>query len=89
LLAPALFVLQAADSAKALTPDQTMAECRARAGKALRARLPDIDTKYEGQRADGIHAVNGTATVRGSALTFQCSFNRSGSQIVHFVVNRS
>ena len=66
-----------------------MAQCRARAGKALRTRLPDIDTKYEGQRTDGTHAVNGTASVDGRTRTFQCSFNRAGSRIIRFVVNRN
>lgn len=74
--------------ASAATPEIMMAECRARAGTALKVRLPDVDTKYEGQRTDGTHAVNGTATVRGRAQTFQCSFDRRGNRIVRFVVNR-
>lgn len=72
----------------AAPPEIMMAQCRARAGSALKMRLPDIDTKYEGQRTDGTHAVNGTAfAATGSRRTFQCSFNRSGSRIIRFVVN--
>lgn len=74
--------------ASAATPNIMMAECRARAGTALKVRLPDVDTRYEGQRTDGTHAVNGTATVRGRAQTFQCSFDRRGNRIIRFVVNR-
>lgn len=65
-----------------------MQKCRIHAGKAFQARLPDIETKYEGQRTDGTHAVNGTAIFRGRTETFQCSFDRAGQRIVRFVVNR-
>jgi hypothetical protein len=65
-----------------------MQECRIRAGEVLRTRLPNIETKYEGQRTDGTHAVNGTARFDGRTETFQCSFNRRGRRIVNFVVNQ-
>jgi len=78
----------AAQPALASTPEHMMAQCRNRAHNELRIRLPDIDTKYEGQRTDGTHAVNGTASVQGRNETFQCSFDRAGNRIVHFVVNR-
>lgn len=74
--------------AHARTPERMMQECRVRAGEVLRTRLPNIETKYEGQRTDGTHAVNGTARIRGRTTTFQCSFNRAGTQIVNFVVNK-
>jgi integrase len=92
LITPAfVLALVAADAdtfALAAAPETMMAQCRARAGKALRMRLPDIETKYEGQRVDGTHAVNGTAYLAASTKTFQCSFNRAGTVIVRFVVNR-
>ena len=72
----------------ATSPPIMMAQCRAHAGKFFRTRLPDIDTKYEGQRTDGTHAVNGTAIFRGRTETFQCSFNRAGARIIRFVVNQ-
>ena len=74
--------------AHARTPERMMQECRVRAGEVLRTRLPNIETKYEGQRTDGTHAVNGTARFDGRTTTFQCSFNRPGTQIVNFVVNK-
>jgi hypothetical protein len=77
----------AGSSGNASSAESMKATCRSRAHEILRARLPNIETKYEGQRADGTHAVNGTAFVAGRAETFQCSFNRSGSKIVGFVVN--
>jgi uncharacterized protein YecT (DUF1311 family) len=64
-----------------------MAICRDRAAHVLHVRAGDVETKYEGQRTDGTHAVNGTAYLRGIEETFQCSFNASGSQVVRFIVN--
>lgn len=75
------------DAAIAATTGQMMQECRVRAGKIFRTRLPNIDTKYEGQRTDGTHAVNGTATFSGRSETFQCSFNRRGNKIIRFIIN--
>lgn len=74
--------------ANANTPGQMMQECRIRAHEVLHTRLPNIETKYEGQRTDGTHAVNGTAWIRGRTETFQCSFNPRGRRIIQFVVNQ-
>ena len=87
--ATAFILLMSDHAALAASPEQMMAQCRSRAHDELGGRLPDIATKYEGQRTDGTHAVNGTAQVADKAQTFQCSFNRSGRRIVHFVVNRN
>ncbi len=77
-----------ASSAEANTPARMMQECRARAHEVLHTRLPNIETKYEGQRTDGTHAVNGTAWIRGRSETFQCSFNPRGRRIINFIVNQ-
>lgn len=69
------------------TPDTMMAQCRARAAQTLGFRMPDIETKYEGQRTDGTHAVNGTARSGGRERTFQCSFGPGGQRIINFVAN--
>lgn len=69
------------------SPGRMMAICRDRAVHVFHLRAGDVDTKYEGQRTDGTHAVNGTAYLRGVQETFQCSYNASGSQIVRFIVN--
>jgi hypothetical protein len=59
---------------------QMMAKCNTYAAHHLRVSTSDIaEVKYEGQRTDGTHAVNGTTT---SGQTFQCSFNRAGSHVV-------
>lgn len=77
-----------AQPASAATPAEMMQQCRIRAGQTLSMRLPDIETKYEGQRTDGSHAVNGTGRTSKKTVTFQCSFNKRGSKITRFVVNK-
>jgi hypothetical protein len=79
---------QLAVHAHAANPERMMQECRVRAHEIMHARMPDIATKYEGQRVDGTHAVNGTAQVLGRIETFQCSFERSGREMVQFLVNQ-
>jgi hypothetical protein len=78
------FALSGAASAG---PREMMAKCRDRAHQIMRTRLPDIETKYEGQRVDGTHAVNGTAYINDGEETFQCSFDRRGRRIIRFIVN--
>ncbi len=68
-------------------PGTMMAICRDRAAHVFHVRAPNVDTKYEGQRTDGTHAVNGTTYLRGVEETFQCSFDNTGRSIVRFVVN--
>ncbi|MEP4293644.1 MAG: lysozyme inhibitor LprI family protein [Rhizobiaceae bacterium] len=68
-------------------PGEMMAQCRERAAGIFHIRLHNVETKYEGQRTDGTHAVNGTAYLRQGSDTFQCSFDAAGSAIVQFIVN--
>lgn len=68
-------------------PGRMMAICRDRAVHVFHLRAGDVSTKYEGQRTDGSHAVNGTAYLRGIEETFQCSFNSGGTQVTQFLVN--
>ncbi|MCB1503361.1 MAG: hypothetical protein H6876_10610 [Hyphomicrobiaceae bacterium] len=70
------------------TPQEMMAHCRAHAAKVLKMRQPDVETKYEGQRVDGTHAVNGTGRDASRTVTFQCSFGKNGGKIKRFVVNK-
>lgn len=68
-------------------PASMQANCRDRAAHVFHTRKPNIETKYEGQRTDGSHAINGTVYLRNVEETFQCSFNTDGSRITQFVVN--
>ncbi len=56
--------------------------CNTYAARHLHVTPSDIlEVKYEGQRTDGTHAVNGTAR---NGQTFQCSFNKTGTHVVHW-----
>lgn len=57
-----------------------MAKCNTYAAHHLHLSTSDIaEVTYQGQRTDGTHAVNGSAT---NGQTFQCSFNKSGTRVV-------
>jgi hypothetical protein len=71
------------------SPDAMLSICKSRAAKTYRTRADAIEVKYEGQRVDGTHAVNGSNTASDPAATFQCSFNRAGNKIVKFIRNRA
>jgi hypothetical protein len=42
------------------------------------------DVKYEGQRADDTHAVNGTIHLETGSEDFQCTYNAAGDTLVDF-----
>lgn len=68
----------------ALAADEStmMMRCNTYAARHLQVSPSDIlDVKYEGQRTDGTHAVNGTAR---NGQTFQCSFNAAGKHVVRW-----
>ncbi len=59
-----------------------MSTCNTYAARHLGVNASAIaDLKYEGQRTDGTHAVNGSTT---SGQTFQCSFNSAGTHVVQW-----
>lgn len=69
-----------ANSHAAADETSMMVKCNTYAAHHLHVSTSDIaEVKYEGQRTDGTHAVNGTAT---NGQTFQCSFNKKGTKVV-------
>lgn len=64
-----------------------LSACKSRAANAYKTSPGNIVVKYEGQRTDGTHAVNGTYETDKMVNTFQCSFDRNGNQIVKFIKN--
>jgi hypothetical protein len=73
--------------AYAANTSSMLSACKSRAANAYKTAPGNIVVKYEGQRTDGTHAVNGTYETAKLVNTFQCSFNRNGNQIVNFVKN--
>jgi hypothetical protein len=61
--------------------NKMLGACRERAANKLGVSVGSVHVKYEGQRTDGTHAVNGSARAQGQERTFQCSFNSAGKRV--------
>lgn len=82
MAALAMVAMAGAQPAFAADEATMMSMCNTYAAHHLHLTTSDIlDLKYEGQRTDGTHAVNGNAA---NGQTFQCSFNSSGKHVVHW-----
>ena len=69
--------------AKAADVEHMLGKCRHYAATHLNVVESLLRVKYEGQRTDGTHAVNGDLGYDGS-VTFQCSFRKDGNKIAKF-----
>lgn len=74
-------------STDAANTEKMLTSCKGLAAKEYSTGTSKIVVKYEGQRTDGTHVVNGTYDTPKVKYTFQCSFNRSGTQVVDFIQN--
>ena len=82
LVVVALLACAGSPAAVAADESQMMVTCNTYAARHLGVSTSDIlELKYEGQRTDGTHAVNGSAR---NGQTFQCSFNRAGTHVVNW-----
>ena len=80
LVASGVALVAFSSSSQAADKSAMMAMCNTYAAHHLHVSTSDIaEVKYEGQRTDGTHAVNGSAT---NGQTFQCSFNKKGTKVV-------
>jgi hypothetical protein len=86
IAAASLTVGVSAPPAMAASPDHMLDVCRAYAAQHLHISADIINVKYEGQRTDRTHAVNGDSETN-PPVTFQCSFNAAGTKVVHWVRN--
>jgi hypothetical protein len=77
----------ATGTAQAVDVENMLGECRVRAATIFGTEVDAVQVKYEGQRTDKTHAVNGSVLVRGQRETFQCSFERNGYTWKQFIVN--
>jgi len=84
LVCAAVGCLAFGDSAVAQSPEWMLEDCRSASQGFFQDFEARLDTKYEGQRTDGTHAVNGTIFLEGRRETFQCSYNAAGDTMVDF-----
>ena len=74
----------AVPAAQAADVEFMLDKCRRFAAKHLNVSTDIVNVKYEGQRTDKTHAVNGS-TESAPPLTFQCSFRADGQKVASFV----
>ena len=86
-LVPAAVLASGMGTVHAADIENMKGECRVRAATIFGTDVDAVHVKYEGQRTDKTHAVNGSVHVRGQSETFQCSFQRDGYTWKQFVVN--
>ena len=84
LLISALSSLALISSAKAASPEYMMEDCRNNSQIFFQDFEARSETKYEGQRTDGTHAINGTIYLETRSENFQCSYNAKGDTMVDF-----
>jgi hypothetical protein len=68
----------------AQSPEFMMEDCRNLSRLFFDDFTAQSDVKYEGQRSDGSHFVNGTIFIADKAEFFQCSYAKSGRRLVDF-----
>jgi hypothetical protein len=86
-LVVAAVLASAAEAVHAADVDNMLRECQVRASAIFGTELYAVKVKYEGQRTDKTHAVNGSVFVRGRHETFQCNFEPDGFEWRQFIVN--
>ncbi len=64
-----------------------LSNCQFEAASRLGGAVGNASVTYEGQRADGTHAVNGTIRLGNRTANFQCSFAADRVTIVNFWTN--
>lgn len=77
ILAPAAVQAQARIS-------DMMSNCQFEAARRLGGDVANSAAKYEGQRTDGTHAINGSIRLNGRSANFQCSYASNGYDLVDF-----
>jgi hypothetical protein len=83
-LLPLILGIVFANGAMAASLDYMMEDCKYSSQVFFQDLDARSDVKYEGQRADGTHAVNGTIYLETRSEDFQCSYNTAGDTMVGF-----
>jgi hypothetical protein len=68
----------------AASPDYMVEDCRNASQTFFQDFQARSEAKYEGQRTDGTHAVNGTIYLENRSEYFSCSYNAKGDTLVEF-----
>ncbi len=84
LLAPVLACLGMTGDAQAQSVDYMTEDCALASRQFFEDFEAKANLKYQGQRTDGTHAVNGTISLENRSEDFQCSYGAGGTEMVDF-----
>ena len=84
LLAIIAFVFLTAAPAMAASPEWMAEDCAVAAQSFFQDYEAKTEMKYEGQRTDGTHAMNGTIFLENRSDDVQCSYDSAGITMVDF-----
>jgi hypothetical protein len=74
--------------AVAQSPDYMIEDCRLASWQFYLDFQARSEAKYEGQRTDGTHAVNGTIYLENRSADFSCSYNADGTTLLEFFAEK-
>ncbi|MCB1371416.1 MAG: hypothetical protein H6896_09945 [Rhodovulum sp.] len=80
-------LLSTAIPALAASPEWMAEDCATAAQSFFQEFEARTEMKYEGQRTDGTHAMNGTIYLENSSSDIQCSYDSEGTTMVDFVAD--
>jgi len=84
LLGIIAFALSSATPAMAASPEWMAEDCMVAAQSFFQDFEAKTEMKYEGQRTDGTHAMNGTIYLETRSDDIQCSYDSAGTTMVDF-----
>lgn len=80
--------LTATGTALAQSPEYMIEDCRHASQQFYLDYEATTEAKYEGQRTNGTHAVNGTIYLETRSADFSCSYNAAGDALVRFFAEK-
>ena len=84
ILFPVILGVAFGNGAMAASPEYMMEDCQNNSRIFFQSFDARSEAKYQGQRVDGTHAVNGTLDLEARSEHFQCSYNAAGDTLVDF-----
>lgn len=90
IIAPAVAIgaMVLAAPAMAQSPDYMIQDCQLASKQFYQNYETQTEAKYDGQRTDGTHAINGTIYLENRSAYFSCSYNAAGDRLVEFFAEK-
>ena len=88
ILATAILAFASSEAAMAQSTDYMVQDCKLSSQQFYQNYEARSEAKYEGQRTDGTHAVNGTIYLENRSAYFSCSYNSAGNKLVEFFAEK-